>query len=114
MTGSLEVRAASAADVREFYGKLPPQTIRAKVLERDGEVVGVAGYYVGGPTAVVFSDAKEGIPKIRIWREAVKFMRELNLPALCVATPGSEAFLQRLGWTFAGLDDGKEVYRWQP
>lgn len=85
--------------------------VRAKVLERDGEVLGIAGYYVTPRAAVVFSDAKPGIPKQLIWREAVAFMADLKLPAICACeSDGAARFLKRLGWAEAG----EGVFTWQP
>ena len=59
-----------------------------------------------GGVAVVFSEMARPIPKVTIWREAVAFMKEIKVPAICV-TDGSDAFLERLGW----IRDGEE-YRW--
>lgn len=84
-------------------------TVRATVWERDGEVVGLAGYYLHGDVAVVFSEAKEGLPKLAVWREAKAFMARLKRPAVCF-TEGSGRFLERLGW----VKGQGEEYRWQP
>lgn len=101
-------RDAVAGDILSFYGRTAPQTLRARVLERDGEVIGIAGYYVLNGHALVFSDNREGIPKMTIWREAVKFMADLKLPAICLASEDSGAFLKRLGWRHV---EG-ETYQW--
>ena len=104
-------RDATAADFRAFFGRLPPSAVRAKVLDVDGEVVGIAGYYVTPRAIVVFSGASPGIPKLRIWREALRFMADLKLPAICFCqSPDAARFLERLGWHNAG----EEVFTWQP
>lgn len=84
------------------------------MLERDGEVLAVAGYHIGAGCVVMFSDMKPGIPKMRIWREARRMMSELKLPAVCVAEEYSGPFLERLGWHYAGRSDAGDVYQWQP
>lgn len=83
--------------------------MRAWVLEIDGEIAGIAGYYFPGATAVVFSEMRKPIPAAVIWRESVKMMRKINFPAICLAQEGSGRFLQRLGWE---TEDG-EVYKWR-
>lgn len=109
LTGKTKTRPATMADFRSFFGRSAPHTIRARVLEIDGEVMGIAGYYLVNGAAFVFSDNKEGIPMIRIWREAKAFMESLNLPAICMADENSGPFLERLGWQSV---DG-EFYKWQ-
>ena len=83
--------------------------MRARVLERDGEVVGIAGYYLVGGVAFMFSDNRDDIPKLTIWREAKAMMAEMKLPAICTATEQSGPFLERLGW----VPVGNGVYSWQ-
>lgn len=102
------IRDAVASDIVEFYGRTAEQSLRARVLDLDGEVVGIAGYYVLNGHALVFSDNRDGIPKMTIWREAVKFMADLKLPAVCLASEDSGAFLKRLGWRHV---EG-EIYQW--
>lgn len=108
-----ESRMATQGDILQFFEKLPPQTIRARVLERDGEVVGVAGYFVTGGMAVMFSDKRADIPKMTIWREAVAMMKGMKIPAVCVAESGSGPFLERLGWKRAGTSADGDVYTWR-
>lgn len=82
------------------------------MLCRDGEVIGIAGYYLLLGAVLVFSEAKPGIPKMTIWRESLAFMADLKLPAICVAEETSGRFLERLGWHRATPDG--DVYQWQP
>ena len=105
-------RLATTADLLTFYGRLPPYSVRARVLEIDGELLGVAGYHITNGMAVMFSDWKEGIPAITVWREAVAMMKEIKMPAICVATDQSGKFLKRLGWQYAGPSDDGDVYSW--
>lgn len=97
----------------QFFGRLPPRTVRARVLEQDGRVVGLAGYYIAGGVAVMFSDMKEAIPAMTIWRESKAMMAEIKIPAICVAESNSGPFLERLGWVCAGPSTDGDVYTWQ-
>lgn len=81
-----------------LYDGALPFSIRATVAELNGEVVGIAGYYMAQGVAFVFSESRAELPKMTIWREAVKYMNGLNVPAICVASVGAERFLERLGW----------------
>lgn len=106
-------RPATRADIYRFFGKIPGQSLRARVLEVDGEIVGVAGYYLMGNVAVMFSDSKGDIPKMTIWRESKAMMDRIKIPAICIAQEGSGRFLKRLGWTYAGPSPDGEVYEWR-
>ncbi len=114
LTGRTKTRPATAADVVEYFGQKAPQTIRASVFEVDGELIGIAGYYLAGGVAVVFSDNKPDIPKMTIWRHAKAMMDSLRLPAICFATETSGPFLERLGWQFIEETDAGDMYKWQP
>lgn len=110
MTDSrLKSRPAKRSDFLEFYGELPRQSVKARVLEVEGTVRGILGYYMLGRAAVVFSDMRGDIPKMTIWREAKAFMESMTLPAVCEATETSGPLLERLGWRH--IDGG--VYEWQ-
>ena len=108
----LRSRPASRSDIEGFFGRMPGPSIRARVLELDGEVVGVAGYYLVGGIAVMFSDTKADIPKLTIWRESKAMMAGMRIPAVCVASDGSGPFLERLGWRHLGPSPDGEVYQW--
>ena len=110
---AIKSRPATRADIEGFFGKLPRQSIRARVLEVGGEVVGVAGYYMVNGVAVMFSDKKGDIPKMTIWRESRAMMDKIETPAVCVAEEGAGPFLERLGWQHAGPSSEGEVYTWQ-
>lgn len=106
-------RPATQADLLTFFGRLPDCSVRARVLEQGGEIVGVAGYFMAGGRAVVFSDLKGDVPNMTIWREAKALMDSLRVPALCIAENGSGPFLERLGWQYVGPSADGEVYEWQ-
>lgn len=86
-----------------FFPADPPKSARAWVAELDGRVIAVAGYYIDGGAAVVFSDMKDEMYDfpVTIVREARAFMARLPVPAACSASPrvrGAGRFLRRLGW----------------
>ncbi|MDX1742939.1 MAG: hypothetical protein R3186_05015, partial [Ruegeria sp.] len=109
----IEVRPARRSDLIAICGENSPLTVRAWAMDVNGEPAAVAGFFMAGGRAVVFSDiAKEGIPKLAIWRAAKKFMEKLTCPAACVAKEGSQEFLERLGWVYNGTDETGDVYTW--
>lgn len=110
----IETRPATQADILGFLKRHPPETIRAKVIAVDGEVVGLAGYYIVDGVAVVFSESNGAIPKQRIWRESLKFMRGLKLRSICSATETSGPFLKRLGWEYMGPSSNGDMYKFDP
>lgn len=111
-TTRLKSRLATRADITAFFGKTPSQTVRARVLEVDDQIVGVAGYWLAGGVAVMFSDIRGDIPNLTIWRESKAMMQSMNIPALCIATAGSERFLERLGWHYVGPSSDGGVFQW--
>lgn len=107
-----KTRPASRRDLLDFYGRLPERNSFSQVLERDGEVVGIAGYLVAGGVRFAFSETNdkiEEVPKTRIWKEAKKFMKLLP-PCFCESKNSGE-FLTRLGWEQVGEGN---IYKWEP
>lgn len=86
-------------------------TVRSWTLLVDDRPVGIAGWFVFGGVAHVFSDLTPGAPRQTVWRAAKLFMTQLPGSAICV-TKGSGAFLGRLGWRYLGDCDEGEVYAW--
>ena len=107
--GTITNRSASLCDILDFYGQLPLRSVRAWVMEIDGDVKGIAGYGIDGDALSVFSDVKPGVPKMTIWRQAKKFMGSIPSPAYCRCTETSAPFLERLGWTRLSGDVFKYV-----
>ncbi len=110
----LSVRAARRADIEAFFGQSVPVSVRARVMERDGDIVALCGYYIAGGQAAVFSDIKDkALPKLAVWREAVRFMKTIKVPAYCIADDGSAPFLERLGWKWAGDTNEGGLFQWE-
>ena len=60
------IRPATREDIRRFYGKTIPMTTRAVVAERDGEIVGVGGYYLSNGVAIAFTNTDGSMSKREI------------------------------------------------
>ncbi len=102
-------RPATESDIKALYGNVPV-TMRARVMEVDGEIAAILGYRLIEGAAVVFSEIRKPIPRSAIWREARQFMSALKLPAICVAeSPASVPLLKRLGWE----TENDEVFTWR-
>ncbi len=99
--------------MKRFFGRPSDRSFKAKVLEIDGELAGILGYWVVAGRAVVFSDIRAPIPKMTIWRESKAFLESLRIPAICVASDTSGPFLERLGWVFSKTTEDGDVYEWQ-
>lgn len=83
----------------------------------DGEVIGIAGTYLGPRgEMVVFSsvgDRMKDFP-VEIYRQARRIMARVRPPALCMVDKKHERapqFLQRLGWNISRTPDG-ELFGW--
>lgn len=101
-TGKITTRPATQADISGFYGRLPLRSVRAWVMEIDGEAAGIAGWGIEAGHVVVFSDLRDGVPKMTVWRKAKEFMAMIDFPAVCQCTETSGPFLERLGWRHVG------------
>ena len=97
-----EIRPATAADLREFYGATPPQSVKAIAGLLDGRVVAVAGLAYGSDFPTVFSDFKpEALRfKVSIYRGARMLTQMLKgLPAVALSRcsdDGAQRLLERL------------------
>ncbi len=87
----IAIRPATRADFEAFYGQAPAMTTRALAGEIEGNVVGMAGYYLVGNAVAVFTDFKEGLSKrdiIRGARAAVKLAKKVGVDL--IAAQGSD------------------------
>lgn len=123
----IEVRPATAADVRAYYEGEAPATLRAWVAVLDGEVVGIAGIAYGGlsrsrPAPEAFSEFKPALaPHLgsaavrRGIRRVVKMIRQTRPRPIAIASPdhpGAPALLKRLGAVRIGTCEQGDVYQW--
>lgn len=98
------VRDATAKDLRDFYGKNPPVTVRAMVAVDDGGVpLAVGGYYLSNGAAIAFTDVKN-MRKRDMVQAAKKFVERLReLPFDVLAhTYGNGAPLKHFGFEPVG------------
>ena len=101
------IRDATRKDLLSFYGKLPSESVRARVAELDGEIIGIIGISYG-QVPLFFSDIKPEMRsfKMTIVREAKKFMETLKnhgQGAYAQACPDeslSERLIEMLGFTY--------------
>lgn len=123
----VEVRPASRADLRAYYGGDPPATVKAWAVLLDGEVMGVMGIAYGGlsralPVPEVFSESRDELAPYRNSmaviggiKEVMRAVRRTRPAPLAIADkryPQSEQVLQRLGAVRVGSCEQGEVYQW--
>ncbi len=109
MMDKIIIRSATADDIKAFHGRAYPLTLRAWAVEYEGETVCLAGAVnTGHGSVVAFSSMKEiAVPKITVWRTALKLfekIKSLGLPVIADTRHNPEyinnspAFLERLGF----------------
>lgn len=107
----LTFRDATRADFVAFYGRTPPFTLRAALAERDGEIVGIGGYYLENGVAVAFTDNR-GLTKreaVHCGRKVMAMLRELKVPIVATAGEDGETALRHYGFKPWGC-----LYRYDP
>lgn len=92
------VRPATAADLLEFYGRMPPVTVKAVVAVKDGKIECVAGVTLEKDMTIAFSDMKaEGANKFEIFRTAKKMANWMkNLHPMVIDVPENRASIKLL------------------
>lgn len=109
------IREATPADLEQFYGRMPPVTVRAIVALRDGVIECVAGITLEKNVSVAFSDMRTAADKktiLKTARQMVEWMRKYR--PMVLLTPEqmcSDKFLKRLGFTHLGEKHEMNVYR---
>lgn len=118
---NMEIVPASAAQIREFFGEKPKQTVRAWLVMIDGAPVALGGFAYSGDYIVMFSDLKPDIRRYRksIVKAAKQIVREAtsrhNGAVIALADPNeptAPSFLTHLGFLYAGSSPDGEVYQW--
>lgn len=113
------LRTATADDVIAWYGNIPA-TMRAIILEVDGEPVAIGGVMKKNGNSVAFMDMKTDAHAVpfSLWKGSVKALREIisqsRVPVYARVSdelPTAPAFLKRLG--FVPIDEKNEVMIWQ-
>jgi hypothetical protein len=105
---------ASAADIDEFYGDRPGESMHAIIVRVDGQPAGIIGVAIERARLRAFSEYKpelephlKSIAALRAIKAAQKMFAASRLPLFAVCD-GSAALLVRLG--FVHVQD--DVYLW--
>lgn len=103
MADDVTFRPATARDFETFYGRPAPQTVRALVAVKDGEVIGLGGYWLRDGDAVAFSDIKPEFRKrpkeiLKAARLLVGYLREKGIPMVAEASPHEKNSPRMLRW----------------
>jgi hypothetical protein len=106
---------ATAADIDEFYGERPGESLRAVVVRLDGRPAAIIGVAIERTRARAFSEYKpelephlKSIPVMRAIKAAQQMFAASGRPVVAVCD-GSAALLVRLG--FVQLQD--DIYLWR-
>jgi len=110
---SYVIRPATPADIENYYGRKPDRTVRAMVIEKDGELACIAGMTIGRDYIEAFSDVRPvDAPKKTVWRYAKQLKAILDGYGLpCIATTNNPRFLEKLGFRYVGEYYGKQTFR---
>ncbi len=104
----IKSRAATYADAKQFYDPVP--TFRGYVLERDDDVIAIAGLSLSEGNWIAFSAMAEPVPgksAFRLAKRVLELAQTVDGPVLATADPdipNSANFLARIGFTH--VDDG--------
>lgn len=93
------LRPATRSDLIDFYGQLPPMTVRAIVAVNDDKPVGVGGYYLNGGVAVAFTNQRN-MPKrdiVRGARALIDMLKPLGMDVFAGAE-GDGSVLRHFGF----------------
>jgi len=114
----------TAAHCEAFFPEPLPWRIRAMTALKGDEILGIGGMAMlpDGQTAAFLEVSEENAKKypITLHRAAKAILqqaKDLGLRRLVTRAdtrrPAAERYLQRLGFEFAGNDDGEVIYLWQ-
>lgn len=117
----VEIRQATADDIRLFYPNGAPRTVYAWIAFYKGVPACLAGLVVERGGCVAFSEVKPGIdaPKRTIWLAAkmlLEHIKALKLPmyAGCeISDKMAQKFVTRLGFKREREHQGMELFVWQ-
>jgi len=112
-----EIVNANPDLMQRFYGEPPAKTVRAKVVVRGEEILGVVGTYLDEGLTILFSDYTDELRahyKVALLKSAKAALRTIDkrFPVISQADPeipGSGKLLQHLG--FEPLVE--EIYLWR-
>ncbi len=111
------IRLATAEDVKEFYGSFP-QSIKALVMEDNGELIGIACVTIENSRMFALSEMKRKIPAKAIWRGVLAFrelIKDVRCPILAICNKqynNSPAFLEKVGFRYLRNIPEGDIYLW--
>lgn len=116
----VEIKMATAQDIREFYPDGPPRTSYSWLALYKGMPACLAGILVEKGGCIAYSNLKPGIvaPKVTIWRTAVALLEKIKgvgLPMYAGCQfhdKMAQAFLKRLGFVYERTYYGVELFKW--
>ena len=104
------IRWATREDILAFYGRDVPYTVRALAAEKNGEIVGIGGFYFDGDAAVAFSDVRASAMSkrefVRGARAVKDLLHEVKVDVVAKAGPSGDIALRHFGFEGTGM-----VYR---
>src|SRR3990167_2709013 len=99
------VRPCTRADFEAFFGKKPPMTLRALAAERDGQIVGIGGYYIVNGVAHAFTDQR-GMTRremVKAARQLVAFLGAVKTQMIAQCGPEGDVALKHYGYEPWGM-----------
>ena len=122
MTNSIkdvEIRQASAADIKLFYPDGPPRTTYSWVALYKGIPSCLAGLIVERGGCIAYMELKPGnYPNVTMGRTALALMKHIEnigLPMFAMCDPANEkaqAFVTHLGFNRQRAYEGVELFKW--
>lgn len=110
------IRPATTDDFVEFYGKMPPVTVRALAAVKDGVIKCIAGITYEKNISIAFSDMKApDLSKKEIYKTAqrmAEWMKQFH-PMIILTEEHikSDKFIRKLGWIHLGEKQKANIYR---
>jgi len=116
---SIEIKPTTEVDIIEFFGAPLNITIKGYSVYWRGELSAIVGVTIHRGHKEFFCDVREGInpPKQTVWRAAKMVMEKFKQEKIKVFSiadddiPGSDRFLQALGFEYAGEFNNMKHYR---
>jgi len=106
-----EIRAATAKDAFNFYGKPPSNSFKGVVAVKEGKVIGIGGLFYTKSGLIAFSDMKPEMRQhkkliVKGCRVIMGMVKNAETPVYAVANdqePTAKNLLERLGFVNTGV-----------
>jgi hypothetical protein len=123
MPPELQIRPATADDLKGVHPEADGVSYRAWAAELDGKTVGVIGLALTRPRACLFCAFEEelrphlkAMPILRLLKKVKDTIEARGLPVYAIREPDEDkapAILARLGFERFGEVDGDDVWMWE-